>query len=246
MSTATHPSAPATPKRSSAAPARSSDVTAVYMVDDHPVICKAVANALDDTLGVELYGYATSFEEAHSQIEVDEPDVVIVDVSLPDTHGLDLTKAIKSLNSNVAVLVFSMYDETVYAERALRAGASGYVMKTAPVSRLVEAIRRIERGETYLSPRMSNRIVRRMAQTGSAEACFSIDELTERELEIFRMLGHGYSVDAIQDELDLSRKTVETHRRRAREKLDLDSISELLQYALQWTFVEPNGVDGKR
>jgi DNA-binding NarL/FixJ family response regulator len=169
-----------------------------------------------------------------------------VDVSLPDGHGLDLVKALHAQHPDVSILVFSMYDETVYAERALRAGAAGYLMKTEPLDQLVEAIRRVERGETYLSRRMTNRIVRRMGQNGSAEARFSIDELTDRELEIFRMLGQGYSVEDIQEKLDLSRKTVETHRRRAREKLGLDSISALLQYAMQWTYGETNGMDVER
>jgi DNA-binding NarL/FixJ family response regulator len=216
------------------------------MVDDHPAICEAVDDALNDAMGIELCGHSGSFGEGYPEIEAREPDVAIVDISLPDGHGLDLVKTIKAQRPNVAVLVFSMYDEHVYAERALRAGASGYLMKTESLDRLVEATQRIERGETYLSRQMTNQIVRRMGENGSAEARFSIDELTDRELEIFRMLGQGYSVEDIQEELDLSRKTVETHRRRAREKLGLDSISALLQFAMQWTYGENDGMDDEQ
>jgi DNA-binding NarL/FixJ family response regulator len=216
------------------------------MVDDHPVICEAVADALDDAVGVDLCGYSGTFGDGYPEIEIRNPDVAVVDISLPDGHGLDLVKTIKAQRPDVAVLVFSMYDETVYAERALRAGASGYLMKTEPLRRLVEAIRRVEHGETYLSRQMTNQIVRRMGKNGSAEAHFSIDELTDRELEVFRMLGRGQSVEEIQNELGLSRKTVETHRRRAREKLGLDSISSLLQFAMQWAYGENGEVNGEQ
>ncbi|WP_258096272.1 response regulator transcription factor [Salinibacter sp. 10B] len=216
------------------------------MVDDHPVICQAVADALHHTIGVDLLGYATGFREGLSEIQQQPPDVAIVDISLPDGHGLDLVRTINRQNPDVGILIFSMYDEKIYAERALRTGASGYLMKTEPVEWIVEAIRCIERGETFLSDRMTNRIVRRMRQNGSAEARFSVDELTDREREVFRMIGRGYSVEKVQDELGLSRKTVETHRRRAREKLGLDSISALLQYAMQWMYCESKGLNGER
>ena len=248
MTPSTRRSSPDMTRSPLSSPARSdpSRITSVYMVDDHPVICQAVADALQDTMGVELLGYATGFQKGLSQIQQQAPDVAIVDISLPDGHGLDLVRTINRQNPGVGILIFSMYDEKIYAERALRTGASGYLMKTEPVEWIVEAIRCIERGETFLSDRMTNRIVRRMRQNGSAEARFSVDELTDREREVFRMIGRGYSVEKVQDELGLSRKTVETHRRRAREKLGLDSISALLQYAMQWMYCESKGLNGEQ
>jgi DNA-binding NarL/FixJ family response regulator len=134
------------------------------------------------------------------------------------------------------MVVFSMYDEDVYAERAIRAGASGYLMKSEPTENIVEAVRSAHEGEVYLSRKMSSRILNKVAMGQSSEPCFAIDELTDREMAVFQMLGQGYSVQEIQDRLSLSRKTIETYRRRAKEKLGYDTVSELLQYAVQWTY----------
>jgi DNA-binding NarL/FixJ family response regulator len=134
------------------------------------------------------------------------------------------------------MIVFSMYDENVYAERAIRAGAAGYLMKSEPTKNIIEAIRSAYEGEVYLSRKMSSRILNKVAMGRTAEPSFAIDELTDREMAVFQMLGQGYSVQEIQDRLSLSRKTIETYRRRAKEKLGFDTVSELLQYAVQWTY----------
>lgn len=206
----------------------------VFIVDDHPAIREALKDRIESTMDIQFCGECGSSEEAFRQVENIRPDVAVVDLSLSDAHGLDLIQNIRAQCPEVQVVVYSMYDEDVYAERAIRAGASGYVMKAKPTANLVEAIRTAHDGEVYLSRKMSSQILNRVARGEAEEASFPIDQLTDRELAVFQMLGEGYGVSEIQDRLNLARKTVETYRRRAKEKLDLDSVSKLLQYALQW------------
>jgi len=210
--------------------------TSVFLVDDHPPVRKAIIDALDSKMDLEVVGEAGQLKGTLDQIADAPPDVVIIDISLPDGHGLDLVKTISQEHPDITTVVFSMYDENVYAERALRAGASGYLMKTESLQDLVEAIRGVERGEVYLSRTMATQIL--SGQRGGAKPSFAIDELTDREFQVFRLLGRGYTVQDIQDKLDLSRKTIETYRRRAKEKLGFGSVSELLQHAVQWTYVQ--------
>jgi len=215
---------------------RASDHIRVFIVDDHPAIREAVADTIDGTMDLEICGQASSSDEAFRMIEDLEPDVAIVDISLNDAHGLDLVQNVRAQYPDVKMIVFSMYDENVYAERAIRAGASGYLMKSEPTKSVIEAIRSVHRGEVYLSRKMASRILNKVAMGRNSEPSFAIDELTDREMAVFQMLGQGYSVQEIQDRLSLSRKTIETYRRRAKEKLGFDTVSELLQYAVQWTY----------
>ena len=210
--------------------------TSVFLVDDHPSIRNAVHTAIEEQMDLEVVGEAAELEEILDQIEACMPDVLVVDISLPDGHGIDLIQAISEAHPDIVTLVFSMYDETVYAERALRAGASGYLMKTESLDCLVEAVRRVERGEIYLSRSMATQVL--SGSRGGGTPSFAIDELTDRELQVFRLLGRGNTVQEIQEQLDLSRKTVETYRRRAKEKLGVESVSELLQQAVQWTYLQ--------
>lgn len=214
--------------------------TRVYLIDDHPPIRDAIAGTLADTIDLELCGESAGLDDARDDLDRLAPDVAVVDISLTDRHGLHLVKDLRS--TPVETLVYSMYDETVYAERALRAGAGGYLMKTEPPGKLVDAIRCIERGETYLSPAMTSRILGGTGR-GASDFSFAIDELTDREREVFELLGRGKEVEEIQEELGLNRKTVETYRRRAKEKLGVDNVSELLQYAMQW-IQGPTSEDG--
>ena len=181
---------------------KGSDRIRVLLVDDHPAIREAVADTINGTMDMEVCGEASSSDGAFRLVEKLEPDVAIVDVSLEDAHGLDLVQNIRSQYPDVKMIVFSMYDENVYAERAIRAGASGYLMKSEPTKRLIEAIRSISRGEVYLSRRMASRILNKVAMGRTSEPNFAIDELTDR----------------------------------AKEKLGFDTVSELLQYAVQWTY----------
>jgi DNA-binding NarL/FixJ family response regulator len=215
---------------------RSTNHIRVYMVDDHPAIREAIRDTIEGTIDMEICGESSSSDEAFRDIEELRPDVAIVDISLNDAHGLDLVQNVRAQYPDVRIVVFSMYDENVYAERAIRAGAAGYLMKSEPTKNIVEAIRSAHEGEVYLSSKMSSRILNKVAMGRTSEPSFAIDELTDREMAVFQMLGQGYSVQEIQDRLSLSRKTIETYRRRAKEKLGFDTVSELLQYAVQWTY----------
>ena len=214
---------------------RRNDHIEVVIVDDHPAIRDAIRDAVDGTMDMEVVAETESADTAFRHIEKHEPDVATVDLSLSDGHGFELLENIRAQHPDVRVVVFSMYDEDVYAERAIRAGASGYLMKKAPTPALLEAIRRVNDGEVYLSRRMSSRVLNKVVQGQTSEASFPIDELTDRELQVFQMLGRGLSLEEVEDRLNLARKTVETYRRRAKEKLGFDTVSELLAYAVQWT-----------
>ena len=217
-------------------PDRTTDHIRVYLVDDHPAIREAIRDTIESTIDMEICGETSSSDDAFREIEELRPDVAVVDISLNDAHGLDLVQNVRAQYPEVRTIVFSMYDENVYAERAIRAGASGYLMKSEPTKNIVEAVRSAHEGEVYLSRKMSSRILNKVAMGRTAEPSFAIDELTDREMAVFQMLGQGYSVQEIQDRLSLSRKTIETYRRRAKEKLGFDTVSELLQYAVQWTY----------
>jgi DNA-binding NarL/FixJ family response regulator len=207
----------------------------VFLVDDHPPIRKAVRSSLEATAGMDVCGEARTAASAARRIEETGPDVAVVELSLPRGHGLDLVKRIQAQAQTVDVLVFSVYDEAVFAGRAIQAGASGYLMKTEPTGRLVEAIRTIDDGEVALSDALSSRLLNQLVRNRAPESHSAFDALTDRELEVFQMLGEGKSLDDVGDDLHLSRKTVETYRRRAKEKLGFDTVSDLLRYAVWWT-----------
>lgn len=207
----------------------------VTITDDHPAIREALARTIKSKLGLELCGEATSAAETLELLEREQPHVAILDMSLPDSHGLSLVEEIRTLFPDVRVIVYSMHDENVYAEKALRAGAAGYLMKTEAVQELLEAVVRTSEGEIYLSREMSSRILSTNSFRRDASPGFAIDDLTERERMVFTLLGEGHSVAEITERLGIEAKTVETYRRRAKEKLGLQSVGELLQYALRWS-----------
>lgn len=214
----------------------------VYLVDGHPVTREGLRSHIESTIDMEVCGESGTASTALREIEELEPDVVIAELSLPDAHGLNFIQNVRAQHENVPVIVFSTYHEDVYAERAIRAGAAGYLMKSEPAEAIIGAIRYVQDGEVYLSRRLASRIIARASGRQSAETKFAIDELTDREMTVFRMLGEGRSMEEIQNQLSLSRKTIETHRRRARQKLGLDTVPELLQYAVQWAYGQ--GING--
>jgi DNA-binding NarL/FixJ family response regulator len=188
---------------------------------------------------MEMCGQASNAAEALEVIPDKRPDVAIVDISLKDAHGLDLVQNIRSQFPSVQVLVYSMYDELAYAERAIHVGALGYLAKSEPTRHIVEAIRSVMRGEVYLSRRMTSRILGKVVK--EQQSGFIVGKLTDREMAIFEMLGEGSNIKEIAKKLDLSRKTVETYRRRVKEKLGLDSVAALMQYAIQWMHGQRDG-----
>lgn len=216
-------------------PTRTTDDTRVFLVDDHPAVRAAVHDTIEVEDDVTVCGEAPTADEAFREIDTLTPDVVIVDISLTDAHGLDLIQNMEAQYPSVKSVVFSKYNERVYAERAIRAGASGYVMKNEPTEHIIEAIRSVENGELYLSQSMASRLLNKVATDHVSDSSTATDDLTDREMAVFQMLGQGYSVNEIKNRLNLARKTIETYRRRAKEKLGFETVSELLRYAVKWT-----------
>jgi DNA-binding NarL/FixJ family response regulator len=185
-----------------------------------------------------VLGTAGTASEAHAAVRRGMPDVIVLDIALADAHGLELLQNLLGPDTSTRAVVFSMYDDRTYAERAIRSGAHGYVMKSAPTQSLLDAIRSARRSEFHLSAPVLSRILRSMSKGAVTHADQPFANLTDRELEVYQLLGHGMHVAGIAEQLNLSRKTVETYRRRIREKLELDSITELLQHAIQWTHTQ--------
>lgn len=184
---------------------------------------------------MDVCGEAASSREALRQIEGLAPDVAIVDISLEDTHGLDLLDSLQAFTPQTEVLIYSMYDEEAYATRAVHAGASGYLEKSEPPEKIPEAVLAVAQGEIYLSQDMSSQVLKKVAGRAPSESDGPGAVLTDRELMVFQMIGLGYNRTEIQERLSLARKTVETYRRRAKKKLGCNSFSELYQRAVQWT-----------
>lgn len=212
----------------------------ILIVDDHPAVREALALRIGRQPDLEVCGEAADTTEALSLIGETRPDVAVVDISLKTGNGIDLIKRIKDRNDLVRILVWSMHSELLYAERALRAGALGYVNKDQATDTIVAAVRRVQEGKVWLSEAMAERMLQRAVGGGRQEArCSPLDALADRELEVFRLIGQGVKTVEIAERLHLSVKTVETYRDRIRQKLDLDDGTKLAHYATQW--VQENG-----
>jgi len=206
----------------------------VVLVDDHPIVRQGLAQMISREPDMEVCGEAETAAEALKAIAACHPDVAIVDLSLKGTGGLELLKDIKVRFPKLPVLVLSMYDESMYAERALRAGAKGYMMKEEATEKVLAAIRGILGGKIYLSEAMASRLLH-MAVGGRTPGGVSPTErLSDRELEVFQLIGQGYGNTDIARQLHLSPKTVETYRAHIKEKLGLSGATELLQHAIHW------------
>lgn len=209
--------------------------TRIVIVDDHPFVREGLKQLLAGQSDFVLAGEASSVEDARTQITKEKPDVAVVDLALGADDGVDLVRWIRQDYPDVRVLVLSMQDEALYAERLLRLGVSGYVMKNVAGTDFLGALRKVARGQRHVSAAMGERLLTQVARgraPGSDED--PVSALTERELEVFRMIGEGVSTREISQRLDLSMKTVDAHRRHMREKLNLRSTSELIRYATQW------------
>jgi DNA-binding NarL/FixJ family response regulator len=207
----------------------------VLIVDDHPAVREALAIRIGRQRDLEVCGEAADMGEALRLVAGTQPDVAVVDISLKTGNGLDLIQRIKDRNDRVRVLVWSMHSEALYAERALRAGALGYINKDQATDRIVEAIRRVLAGKVYLSEAMAERLLQRAVGGARDEVTRSpLDVLADRELEVFRLIGAGVKTAEIAERLHLSVKTVETYRDRIRQKLCLSDGTKLAHYATQW------------
>lgn len=207
----------------------------VLVVDDHPVVREGLSYLIEEQEDLAVCGTSDNIPEAIRAIESLEPDIVTVDISLKDASGLELIKTIKSQFPNLPVLALSVHPECYYAERAIRAGAKGYITKREATEDIIEAIREVMDGGIHLSQRMTDRLLRNLVgHDKSVSETSPIDRLTDRELEVFTLLGQGKGTRQIAECLHVSIKTVETYRLRITEKLNVDNASELLRSAFQW------------
>ena len=205
----------------------------IYLVEDQPVTREGFAQLLNLQVDLEVCGQSANAGTALAEISELEPDLVILDVALAQSSGLELIKDLGIQAPSSPVLVFSACDEALYAERCVRAGARGYIMKQAPLTEVMSAIRMVLRGETYLSEPMRSRVVRQHLH-GSPTAISDLDSLSDRELEIFELIGRGHTTRHVATNLNLSISTVETHRAHIKEKLRLANAVELVRRAVEW------------
>jgi DNA-binding NarL/FixJ family response regulator len=205
----------------------------ILIVDDHPIVRQGLALLINREADLAVCGDAEEACSALRRIEELKPDLVVVDISLNGPDGLDLLKSIRARETHLPVLILSMMDELLYAERALRAGANGYIMKQQATEQVLVAIRRILDGEVYVSERIANKMLH-LFVGGSQERSSLVADLTDRELEVFRLIGEGHGTRQIADELHLSIKTVESYQAHIKDKLSLKNGRELVQRAIQW------------
>jgi DNA-binding NarL/FixJ family response regulator len=207
----------------------------VLVVDDHPIVRQGLTLLINRESDLTVCGEAEDAHTAMQSLTSTRPDILVVDISLNGPDGLDLLKNVRSRHPELPVLILSMHDESIYAERALRAGAQGYIMKQEATEKVLVALRRILSREVYVSERIANRMLHRYIGNPSASKPSSIADLTDRELEVFRLIGEGHSTRQIAEELHISVKTVESYQSHIKEKLSLRSARELVQHAIQWS-----------
>ncbi len=205
----------------------------ILVVDDHSVVRQGLARFINNEQDLIVCAEAEDAGEAITAIDRTSPDAAVVDVGLKGTNGIELAKAIKNRFS-IPVLILSMLDEAIYAERAIKAGARGYIMKSESVEMIIGALREIMSGKIYLSPSIKESLLEKLLGGPSEGGGSPIDALTNRELEVFRMIGEGHSTRHIAAGMLLSVKTIETYRERIKKKLNLENADALVQYAIQW------------
>lgn len=209
--------------------------TRIVIVDDHPAVREALASRIGGHPDLEVCGEAEDVHEALTMIETIKPDLMVIDISLKAGNGIDLIKRIRSRNDQVRILVWSMHPESLYAERALRAGAMGYINKDQATERIIDAIREILAGKVYLSAAMAEKLLQRnVGVTRKRVDRSPIEMLSDRELEVLRLIGQGVKTANIAARLHVSLGTIWTYRDRIRTKLDLDDGTELAHFATQW------------
>lgn len=213
----------------------------VLIIDDHPLIRHGITQLIQQEEDLVVCGEAQDCCDALEALEKTRPDIVILDITLRNSNGLDFITTIHKQFPTIAVLILSMHDETLYAERALRAGAQGYVMKQDSPEKLIEAIHRVLEGKVYLSEAMTARMLKKIASGTPPNELSPADILSARELEVFRLIGKGTATRDIAAQLQVSVKTVDAHRANIKKKLDLKSGAELVQRAIKWVISqEPN------
>lgn len=206
----------------------------IYLVDDHPLMRKGLAMTLEKELGFEVCGQAENAEEALNEILKLKPDAALFDISLPGMNGIELIKNVLHQMPDLKILVVSRHDEELYAERVLRAGAKGYLMKLEAGETLITALRQILNGGVYLSEKIGAKMIMKMTSGNASKSENPLDLLSDRELEVFELTGKGLSTKEIGTKLHISVKTVESHRANIKEKLHLETANELMRHAVRW------------
>lgn len=206
----------------------------IIIVDDHPLFRHGIAKLISGEPDFVLVAEAAAAPQALDAIRKQKPDLVVLDISLKGPNGIELMKMIKAEDPKLPVLILSMHDELLYAERALRAGARGYVMKQEAMERVMTAMREVLRGEIYLSQGMSRRVIHEHIQGSGERGTLPIDRLSDREMEVLQLIGQGRGVREIAQELNLSVKTIESHREHIKQKFNFTSAREVARYAVQW------------
>lgn len=207
----------------------------VLLVDDHPIVRQGLALLIDREPDLQVCGEAEGAHSAFHAIATLRPDIVVLDISLSGPDGLEVLKEIRIKTESLPVLILSMHDESIYAERAMRAGANGYIMKQEATEKVLVAIRRIIQGDVYLSERLTSTMLQHYVRGSSPARRSPLVNLTDRELEVFRLIGEGHGTRQIADQLHLSVKTIESYQAHIKEKLALRNARELVQHAIEWT-----------
>ncbi|MCK6490787.1 MAG: response regulator transcription factor [Planctomycetes bacterium] len=216
----------------------------VLLVDDHPVVRRGIAQLIRQEAGFSVVAEAESVPEAVEAVRAHVPDVLVVDLTLKGASGMELIKQVRTDRPHLPVLVVSMHDERIYAERCLRMGANGYVMKEEAAEVIIAAIRRIMDGGTWLSERLMSAAVQRMVGGRQSLRGATVASLSDRELEVFQLIGRGFGTKSIAEQLKLSVKTVEAHKANIKGKLGVRSAPELQRLAVTWTESRENGDRG--
>lgn len=206
----------------------------IFLVDDHPLVREWLSQLIQREPDLGVCGEAEDTHDAIAKIGEAKPDIVIADISLKTTHGLELVKDLQAQFPKLPVLVLSMHDESLYAERVLRAGAMGYITKQESTRKVLQAIRQVLSGQIYVSEKMAARMVHKLVAGRQQEHTSPVERLTDRELEVFQLIGKGQGTRKIAEELHLGIKTVESYRARIKDKLKLEDGTQLLQQAIQW------------
>ena len=206
----------------------------IFIVDDHPLVREWLGNLIEKNSDLTVCGEAEDAPTALKAIADMQPDLAIIDLSLGSSSGIDLIRSIRSSFPDVAMIVLSMHDERVYAERAIRAGARGYVMKRESTKKIIDAIHEVLKGNLYLSKNMTELLVEKFISSDPEQVGLPLAQLSDRELEVFKLIGQGYEINEIAKTLNVNHKTIHTYATRIREKLKLDSSAELLREALRW------------
>lgn len=213
-------------------------MTRILIVDDHPLVRAGFAQLIGDCPDLEVCGEAADMADALKQVDATAPDLAIIDLSLSGGSGLDLIEHIKARNKNILMLVASMHDETLYAERVLAAGARGYINKQEAQESIIQAIRQVLSGKVYLSQHMTDRLLSGMIDANREKR--ALDRLSNRELQVFELIGQGAATSQMAEQLNRSVKTIETHQAHIKKKLGLGSAHELTQRAIRWVMEQDN------